>query len=154
METVKKDNLVKLFGYLNTFYTEYRYEHKPDCFSMPVKTLPTVKRESELNDYFIARSWNTPAIWKRLDKEKRDYLKASIESFKLISGIIIDKEAGLICLQFPYLASLETLYKAYDLLVDDKLEEMEKDFPQFTEKAMKKEIESLNKIYQHLSMEV
>lgn len=152
METVKKDNLVKLFGHLNVFYTEYRYEHKPDCFSMPVKNLPSVKEERELISYFIERSWNTPAMWKQVEKHNRAYIQESIEAFKLISGIIIDKEHGLLCLQFPYMSTLETLYTAYDLLIDDKIEQMEKEYPMFTEENMNKEIEALTKLYQHLSV--
>ena len=139
---------LELVNLLNNFYTTYRYENSSDCYSFPYDEIENIKeKQQELDDFFINRAWNTyESTWKHLDLVAQDFVHRSLGGFLKIKKIIIDQEHELLSFQYDFLCDLETLYKFYDLLIDDNLEEAEKQFPQMTEKAMEKEIDELSLI--------
>lgn len=150
-QSVKINSLLHYINLLNDLYTENRYEDCKDCFSVELICPPVKSMKKELNDYFINRPWDTyENTWKHLNLVQQDFLHRSMEGFRRIEKIIINHKSRLLSFQFKFLCDLETLYKGYDLLIDDRLEDYEKAFPQLTEKNLAQEVDMLTLLLGHI----
>lgn len=140
--------LLELVSILNDYYTTYRYKVSPDCYSFPYNEIENIKeKQRELDDFFINRPWNTyESTWRHIDLVAQDIVHRSLGGFLKIKKIIIDEENELLSFQYDFLCDLEKLYNFYDLLIDDKLEEAERQFPLLNEKNIENEIDQLSLI--------
>lgn len=104
----------------------------------------------KLNDYFIIQSWDTPDIWKKFDIVGKDKLKKSKQAINRITEITINPDENLASFKYHFLSSSERANEAMLLLEDGNIYEFRNLYPEFSERKLYEETDSIMLLIHHI----